>query len=424
MTAAPVVEADLGVTGIAELATPTGRSARTGSDQGRLRVVRDAALACRDGVVVFVGEECEYRARVRVLPGGREVDAGGRTVLPGFVDAHTHLPFAGWREGEFAQRLAGVTYAEIAAQGGGILSTVKATRGASLEQLVVLVRERLDVLAALGTTTVEAKSGYGLEYDAEIRQLEALRLAADGHPVEVVPTFLGAHTVPHERRSDRDGYVRDVVERMLPEVARRGLAEYADAFVDAHAFSVGEARRVLRAARELGLAVRVHADQLADDGGAALAAELGAVSADHLEHASDAGLEALARAGTCGVLLPGAAVFLMARVRPPGRRLIAAGVPAVVASDFNPGTCPCESMAVAVQFACLSAGLTIDEAITAATLNAAASLGRANVTGSLEPGKRADFVIHDLPNRYHLVYRFGMPRVWKVFARGRETGTA
>jgi len=422
MSADPFVDADLGVTGIAELATPVGRSAACGPDQGSLRVVRDAALACRDGRIVFAGEEREYRARVRVVPGGRELDAHGRTVLPGFVDAHTHLPFAGWREGEFAERLRGATYSEIAARGGGILSTVRATRAESLEGLRAKVRARLDDLAALGTTTVEAKSGYGLELEAELRQLEALREAAAGHPVDVVPTFLGAHTVPAERRADREGYLREVAGPMLAEVARRGLAEYADAFVDAHAFSVEEARRVLRAAREAGLAVRVHADQLADDGGAALAAELGAASADHLEFASDAGLAAMARSGTCGVLLPGASLFLMMQRRPPGRRLIAAGVPVVVATDFNPGTCPCESMSVAVQFACLTAGLAVDEAITAATLNAAASLGRAAVTGSLEPGKRADFVIHDFPNRYHLVYRFGMPRVWKVFARGREVG--
>jgi imidazolonepropionase len=235
----------------------------------------------------------------------------------------------------------------------------------------------------------------------------------------VVPTFLGAHTVPLEYRDRREDYVRLLTDRMIPEVARQRLALFADAFVDAHAFTVDEARRVLTAAKEHGLGVRLHADQLADDGAAALAAELGAASADHLEYASDRGIEALARAGTSGVLLPAATFFLMMQVKPPGRRLVDGGVPVVVATDFNPGSCPNESMTAALWFACLEAGLSVDEAITASTLNAAASLGLADRVGSLEPGKRADVVIHDVPNRYHLVYRFGVPRIRSVVAGGK-----
>ncbi len=414
-----MIEADLAVAGIGELATPEGRTPRLGQDLDRLRVVEDAAVACRDGRIVFVGSRQELDARVRPLPGARMVDARGGTVLPGFVDAHTHLPFAGWREREFDQRLRGDTYQAIAARGGGILSTVEATRAAGEDFLAALVRERLDAMLALGTTTVEAKSGYGLTVEAELRQLRALRRGAAGHAVEVVPTFLGAHTIPPEHRQNRAAWVRLLVEEALPYAASERLAEYADAFVDAHAFTPAEARTVLEAARELGLGVRLHADQLADDGGAVLAASLQAASADHLEHVSEAGIEALARAGTTAVLLPAAGFFLRAAQRPPSRRLIEAGVPVALATDFNPGTCPTESMPLMLVFGCLWAGLTVDEAITASTLNAAHALGRGERTGSLEVGKRADLVVHGVPSRHHLVYRFGDSRVRTVIAAGK-----
>ena len=413
-----MIDADLLLLNIAELATPLGRTARSGPDLDRLRVVRDAAVACNGGEIVFVGTESECRQAVRLEPDVRTVDAGRGTVLPGFVDAHTHLPFAGWREREFDARLRGATYSELAARGGGILATVAATRAAGREELAKNVRSRLDGMLALGTTTVEAKSGYGLSFDDELKQLQALRDASRDHPVELVPTFLGAHTVPAEHRPRREDYLRLLTDELLPEVARHGLAEYADAFVDANAFTIDEARQVLTAAREFGMGVRVHADQLADDGAAALAAELGAASADHLEYVSDAGVEALARAGTIGVLLPAATFFLMMDARPPGRKLVDAGVPVAVATDFNPGSCPTDSMTVALCFACLTARLSVDEAITAATLNAADSLGRADRIGSLEPGKRANLVVHAMPNRYHLVYRFGRPRVEKVIIGG------
>jgi imidazolonepropionase len=414
-----MIEADLAVVGISELATPEGRSARIGSDLGRLRTIGEAAVACRGDCFVFVGTERDFRQRVAMAAGGRTLDARGATVLPGFVDAHTHLPFAGWRESEFNERLCGATYSEIAARGGGILSTVAATRAASLEDLALLTRARLDAMLLLGTTLAEAKSGYGLSTEAEIKQLEAVRLSAAGHPVEVVPTFLGAHTVPKERSFDRRRYVDEIVNEMIPEISRQKLAVYADAFVDAQAFSLAEARRVLEAAAVAGLGVRLHADQLADDGSALLAAELHAASADHLEHVSDAGIEALARAGTAAVLLPAATFFLMSRALPPARRLIDAGVAVAIATDFNPGTCPTEAMGAVLEIACLSLSLSIDEAIAAATLNAAYALGRAEETGSIEVGKRADFVIHAVPNRYHLVYRFGVRRVRTVVASGK-----
>lgn len=414
-----MIRADLVVTGIAELASPEGTSARVADDLARVRVIRDAAVAAFEGRFVFVGTERELREAVELVPGGRSLDARGGTALPGFVDAHTHLPFAGWREGEFDERMRGATYSEIAARGGGILSTVAATRAVDRATLAALVRARLDAMLASGTTLAEAKSGYGLTFVDELKQLEALREGAAGHPVVIAPTFLGAHTVPKEHRDSRERYVEMLVAELIPEVARRGLAEYADAFVDAHAFAPAEARRVLEAAAARGLRPRLHADQLADDGSAELAAAIGAVSADHLEYASDRGLEAMARAGVCGVLLPTAAYFLMQQRRPPARRLVAAGVPVVVATDFNPGTSPCESMGTALEQACLIAGLTVDEAITATTLNAAHALGRGASHGSIEVGKRADLVVHGVPNRYHLVYRFGVRRVRTVVAAGQ-----
>lgn len=414
-----MIEADLAVVGISELATPQGRSARLGADLGRLHTIRDAAVATRGSRIVFVGTEREFRQQVALLPSGRSLDARGATVLPGFVDAHTHLPFAGWRESEFNERLSGATYSQIAERGGGIQSTVAATRAASKDDLARLTTARLDAMLLLGTTLAEAKSGYGLSVEAELKQLEALRQGAANHPVEVVPTFLGAHTIPKDRRDRRERYIDEIVNEMLPEIAGRKLAAYADAFVDAHAFSIDEARRVLEAASRAGLGVRLHADQLGDDGAAVLAAQLGAASADHLEHVSDAGIEALAKAGTTAVLLPGATFFLMSSVKPPARRLIEAGVPVAIATDFNPGTCPTESMGAMLELACLTLSLSIDEAITAATLNAAHALGRADETGSIEVGKRADFVIHAIPNRDHMVYRFGVRRVRTVVTGGR-----
>lgn len=414
-----MIEADRAIVGIAELATPQGTRARVGSESDRLHIVHDAAIAFAGETIVFVGERARYEAEVALA--GEPIDAAGATALPGFVDCHTHLPFAGWRETEFDERQRGVTYSEIAARGGGILSSVEQTRAATREQLVELSLDRLDRMAAGGTTTVEAKSGYGLSHADEIKQLEAIAEAARRHAVEVVPTCLGAHTVPREHRPDgREAYLRMLNEVLLPEVAERGLAEYADVFIDANAFRVDEAESYLRRAAELGLGTRVHADQLADDGGALVAARVGAASADHLEYVSDAGIAAMREAGTTAVLLPAVTLFLRMDVEPPGRRLIDAELPVALATDFNPGSCPTDSMPTVIWIAALTAGMSVDEAITAATLNAAASLGRAERIGTLEVGKRADVVLLDAPNRYHLVYRFGSDLIDRVFVAGEQ----
>ena len=339
--------------------------------------------------------------------------------MPGFVDPHTHLPFAGSREREFSLRLQGARYEEIAAAGGGILATVEATRRASYDALVELGKARLNRMLLHGTTTVEAKSGYGLTLEHELKQLRVLK-ALDGiHPVDVVPTFLGAHAVPREHARDRGAYVREIIERMLPEVESQGLARFCDVFVDAIAFTAEEAETILVAASRHGLGLRVHADQLGDTGGALLAARLGAASADHLEHAGEAGIRALAGSGAVAVLLPGAAFFLRSAASSLGRRLVDAQVPVALATDLNPGTCPTEAMTAILPLACLNFGLSPAEAIVAATLNASHALGLGSRTGSLAVGLSADVQILDVPGHLHLVYHFGVNHCRTVVKNGR-----
>jgi imidazolonepropionase len=412
-------EADLILEHAAELVTPVGSSSRTGKEQGEIRVVPDAALAVDGETIVYAGPSSGIDRAIRPRPSARRIDARGRTLLPGFVDPHTHLPFAGSRETEFEQRLAGRTYREIAAAGGGILSTVRRTREASEEDLVAASLPRLRRMLEGGTTTIEAKSGYGLSLEAEIRQLRALRELAGIQPVEIVPTFLGAHTVPLEHRESREAYVREVVEEMIPRVAEEGLAEYCDVFCEEGAFTPAETERILEAGRRRGLRARLHADQLTGSGGAELAARFEAASADHLEFVSEEGIAAMSRAKVAAVLLPSAGFFLMSRERPPARALIEAGVPVALATDLNPGTSMTESMALVLVLACLQLRMTAAEAITAATLNAAACLGRADRVGSLEEGKQADVQVLDIPNHRHLVYHFGVSHVETVLKKGK-----
>jgi imidazolonepropionase len=414
-----MIEADLGVVDAAQLVTVPGPAPRRGPALGEIGVVERGCLAARDGAIVFVGDGREFRRQVRLTRGGVEIDATGRTVLPGFVDCHTHLPFAGWREGEFVERLRGATYEEIAARGGGIQATVRATRSASLEDLIEAGKRRLDRMLLHGTTSAEAKSGYGLSLEDELKQLRAVRALDSLHPIDLVPTLLGAHVVPAERRTDREGYIRDVTTRMIPEAARQGLARFCDVFVDDGAFSPEEGERILRAAAAQGLGLRVHAEQRGPSGGALLAARLRAASADHLEHLTEDGIRALASAGTTAVLLPGAAFFLRETRDAPARRLIEAGVPVAIATDFNPGTCPTEAMTAVLPIAALRYGLDPAEAIAAATLNAAHALGIGSRVGSLEVGKAADAQILDIPDHRHLVYHFGVNHCRTVIKAGR-----
>jgi imidazolonepropionase len=397
--------------------TARGEVRRTGSAMRSPGIVADGALILRDDVIDWVGPSAEMPA----LPGGEAalvIDATGEVVLPGLVDSHTHLLFAGTREDEFEERLQGLSYQEITARGGGILSTVRRVRQASKDELKALARPRLARLLCLGVTTVEVKSGYGLTPGDEVKCLEAIaELNAEG-PLELVPTFLGAHAVPPEHRDDREGYLRLLCDVMLPEVAGRRLADFCDVFCEEGVFSVAESRRVLDRARELGLRLKLHADELSPLGGAELAAEVGAVSADHLLRVSDRGIDALAASGTVATLLPGTAFFLGLPC-PPARRLIEHGAAVALATDCNPGTCMTENLPLVGTMACAQMRMLPGEVVTALTLNAAAALGRSDRIGSLAAGKQADLVFCSVHDYRHLFYHFGVDHVRRVVKRGR-----
>jgi imidazolonepropionase len=420
MTVQPSVPS-LEIRNAATLATPIGTTSRRGAAQGEVRRIRNAALRAEGGRIVFTGTDEDYARDYRGRPAEVSIDASGRTLLPGFVDAHTHPVWVGDRGEEIGRRLAGESYASIAAAGGGILATVRATRAASDEELVCAVSARLSRMLAHGTTTVEAKSGYGLTKTEELRALRLLAsIAGPGFP-RVVPTLLAAHEIPPEYRNLRSEWVRIVSEELVPVCAREGLARYCDVFCEEGVFTVEESRRILQSARRAGLGLRVHADEIARSGGALLAAELSANSADHLLFVGPEEISALARAGTTAVLLPGTAWWMGSR-RAPARALIEAGVPVAVASDSNPGTCLTESLPAVAAHAFLDSGLSVEEALTAITLNAAASLGLASETGSLEEGKAADLVLLDAPDDRHLIYHWGVNLVAAVCVRGRPVG--
>lgn len=407
---------DLLIHGASELATPQGTLARSGSAMGELEIQAQGALAIHEGLILALGSEEQLRG---IYEPRKSLDAEGGTLLPGFVDAHTHPVFAGTREVEFEQRLAGARYAEIAEAGGGILSTVKGVRNASREQLLAQLLDRLDRFLMLGTTTVEAKSGYGLTLEDEIKSLEVLRDAASLHPVDIVPTFLGAHAIPPEHQDRKDRYVELVLNEMLPLVAESNLAEYCDVFAEAHAFDLDDTRRISKRAQELGLGVRLHVDQLTPMGGAQLAAELGAASADHLEWVDGEGMEAMAEAGVAPVLCPLVPLFLRESKEAPGRAMIDAGLAPVLSTDFNPGSCYLQSLPEVASWGALRYGFQAAEGLTAITLNAAASLGRGATLGTLEPGKKADVCVTDLPSHRHLAYELGRSPVLAVVKAGK-----
>jgi imidazolonepropionase len=403
------------VTGIGELVTAKGDGPAGGAALGVVERTRDAAIAVEGGVIVAVGSEADICAG---LEAGRVLEAGGGVVLPGFVDAHTHPVFAGTREGEFEQRLAGKSYVEIAAAGGGIVSSVRGVREASKEVLLARLLVRLDRFLALGTTLVEAKTGYGLSLEDEMKCLEVIRDAAAQHVVELVPTFLGAHDYPPEFRERKSEYIDVLLEEMLPAVAQSGLAEYADVFTESHVFGIEDSRRIMGRAAELGLRLRLHVDQLTPLGGAQLAAELGADSADHLECVSDEGIEALGAAGVVPVLCPLVPLFIGQEQEAPGRRIVELGLAPALATDFNPGSCFVQSLPETLSWAALRYGWSAAECLVAATLNAACSLRRGESHGTLEVGKQADFVLTDLPNLEHLTYELGRSPVRVVVKRG------
>ncbi len=409
----------LAIVNIGQLVTLAGpQRPRAGAELRELGLIPDAALLVEDGRITATGPYEELRDRIPAEC--TVIDAEGRCVTPGFVDAHTHLVFAGNRAVEFEQRIAGATYQQIAAAGGGILRTVELTRAATEDELLAAARQHRDWMLRSGTTTIEAKSGYGLDRKTELRMLRVLaRLDAEG-PMCVVPTLLAAHTVPPEFAGHRGEYVRWIAEELIPEVAEAGLARYCDVFCDDHAFTVAETRTVLAAARSHGLRLRVHAEQFRPDTGAALAAELGAATADHLETVTEDTLRQLQAAGVQPVLLPGS-VFALGRTHyPSARTMVDLGLAIVLATDFNPGSSPIASMPFILSLACLKMALSPAEALIAATLNAAWSLDLGGRVGSLEACKQADFLIHEFTDYRELAYYIAAPAKPRVFFAGRE----
>ena len=390
---------------------------RVGPELRELGIVKRGALLVRNGLIERVGTEAEIG--VLIDAGTEIVDAGGRVVLPGFVDAHTHPVFAGTRVDEFEERSKGATYQEIAERGGGIQSTVNRTRAARVDELVTTGRRYAQWFLRGGTTTIEAKSGYGLSVEDELKILNAIKRLALKTPLRYVPTFLGAHSIPPEYRARRDEYVSLLIDEMLPRIAHERLAEFCDVFCEEKVFTTDESWKILTAARCHGLGLRMHADQLSLSGGAKLAAELGTVTADHLEHTDAAGIAALKAAGVQPVLLPGSVYALGSTRYPAAREMIDAGLAVVLATDFNPGSSPTPSMTMILSLAATHMKTTPAEAITAATINAAYSLNRGDQIGSLEPGKIADFVIHDCDDYRELAYFFGIEHPWSVYVQGK-----
>ena len=395
---------------LAQIATPTGRTGVRGAAMRNLTVHENAVIVVRDGRIAYVGPE--RRSNIAIT---EDYDAGGATAIPGFVDSHTHLPWAGFRETEFNRRLQGETYEQIAASGGGIASTVKATRAATEEKLVKNVLARAQIMSLHGTTTAEAKSGYGLNVADELKQLRAIRTANETSPVRLVPTCLAAH----ERREE--SYVDEIVNEILPAVGK--LANFCDAFVERNAFTRDEGERILRAGIAHRLKPRLHADEFSDSDGAALAVELRAASADHLMHISERGIAALAKSDTVANLLPATTFFLMSQRYAPARALIDAGAIVALSTDCNPGSSMTESMSMVMQLATLQMKMSVEESLTAATLNGAHSLRMADEIGSIEMGKRADIAFLDAPNYLHLVYHFGVNLVRAVMRDGVFVGS-
>lgn len=417
---------DLLVHSAAQLLTlASSNGPKRGAEMRHLGIIEDGAVAIQDGRIVLTGTTAEVRATCAPQ---REIDATGRVVMPGFVDAHTHIVFAGDRLDEFEQRIAGATYLEIMASGGGIMSTVRATRAATVEELVAQSRARLDRMLAFGATTVEVKTGYGLTVEDELKMLKAIHRLDESHPADLVPTFLGAHAIPMGYEARADDYVDLVVEEMLPALSRARAGElsiasrpFVDVFCDVGAFTLEQSRRILQAARGLGFPLKIHADEFKALGGTALAAELGATSADHLAVTPDAELQAMAQSGTIPVLLPGTTFGLGSDHYADARKMMDVyKLPVALGSDLNPGTYWCESMPFVIVLACRYLRMTPAEAVVASTLNAAYAVGRGEEVGSVQVGKKADLLILAVSDYRHLGYRINANLVERVIKNGDE----
>jgi imidazolonepropionase len=411
------MNADFLIRHIRTLVTPVGPAPRRGGDQRHVVSIGDAAIASQNGRIVFVGRDEDCERAVSPTPGAEVLDGSGHTVVPGFVDPHTHVVFAGDRREELRRRLAGASYAEIAAEGGGIIKTVHATREASEDDLAAQARARLDEMLRAGTTTAEAKSGYGLATEAELKMLRVVRRLGSEQPIDLVPTFLGAHEIPVEYRERRRDYVDLLVREMIPAVAGDRLASWCDVFCETGVYTPQESREILEAGARAGLRPRIHADELARSGGSRVAADLGARSADHLLFVERDDAEAMAQAGVVATLLPIAAFYLKMARFAPARLLIDTGVPVALATDLNPGGGFSPSMPFAMTLACFSMGMTFEESLTAATLNAAYAIDRHADAGSLETGKLMDAVI--VRGEAVDLLRVGAPVIAAVIKNGR-----
>ena len=396
---------------IGMLATPEGKSAHRGEAQGKINMLRDAWVRIEDGVIAAVGTGKADAA------GAEVIDAGGNLVTPGLVDAHTHLIFGGWRQNELGLKLHGASYLEIQNAGGGIQSTTNATRGATEEELADKAEKALNEMLRFGTTTCEAKSGYGLATEHELKALRVIRDLDERHPIDLVATFMGAHLVPAEYKQDREAYVRLVCEEMMPKVKEQGIAKFCDVFCEADTFTVEEARTILEAGLKYGLRPKIHADEIEAIGGSQLAGEIGAISAEHLIVCPPEGIASMAKGGTIACLLP-ATSFNLGAVFAPARDMVNAGVPVAMATDFNPGSCPCLNMQFVINLGCLKYRLTPEAVLTAVTLNAAAAIDLADRVGSVEPGKLGDLVIWDAPDLDYICYRVGSNLAKTVIKKG------
>jgi imidazolonepropionase len=411
--------ADLLIGPCRQLLTCQGRIPKRKDKLGEVSCIEGGCIASYQGQIVFVGSEKAFHRDFRLEQDAESIDGSHLVALPGFVDSHTHLPFGGTREEEFVLRLKGLTYQQLAERGMGIQTSVQATRQASKDQLLSLVLSRLDSMLLHGTTTTEAKSGYGLNLEDEIKQLETLKEADDLHPVDIVPTFLGAHEVPAEYKSRKDDYIKLIIQEILPQVKQERLAEFFDVFCEEDVYSVEESRRLIQAAREAGFKIRIHADEFSPLGGAQLAAEQGASSADHLINITDEGIQVLSQSATAATLLPAVPFFLMQKKKAPARRLIDAGAIVVLASDFNPGSSMTESMLFIIQLAVYTMKMSIEEVINAATANASYALARDHDIGSLAVGKKMDLILCEAPSYPYLVYHLGINPIKSVIKNGK-----
>jgi imidazolonepropionase len=388
-------------------------------EESGLGIIRKGAITVKEGKIFWIGKTEELPKKFGLGKDGQEIDATGKVVMPGLIDSHTHLIFAGSRENEFEQRIQGLSYLEIAERGGGILSTVEATRKASFDGLLLLGKKRLDRMLSKGVTTIEAKSGYGLSLQDEMKILKVMKALQEVHPIEIVSTFLGAHTIPREFRDARTRYIDLLTKEMIPRVAQERLAEFCDVFCEEKAFTLEESKKILETGKGYGLKPKIHADQLSPGGGAELAVEVGAFSADHLEHVSQEGIKKMAEKGVTAVLLPGASFFLSMKKFPPAREMIQKGVYVSLATDLNPGSSMTESLPLMMTMGCTMFKMTPKEVIQATTVHAARSIGREKEIGSLEVGKQADILLLDIPNYRYLPYHFGVDHVEVVIKKGR-----